>query len=71
MELFLSAGATKGATAGKSVTKSLVVDGEYHTLTIDVSDLEFWSGQINQIRLDYFSGAAVDDVIYIKSIEFK
>ena len=71
MELFLSAGSIGGATAGKSVIKPLVADGEYHTLTIDVSNLSFWSGKINQIRLDYFSGAAVDDVIYVKSIELK
>ena len=71
MELFLSAGSIGSATAGKSVMKPLVADGEYHTLTIDVSNLSFWSGKINQIRLDYFSGAAVDDVIYIKSIELK
>ena len=71
MELFLSAGTTTSAVGGKSVTKPLVADGEYHTLTIDVSGLAFWSGTINQIRFDYFSGAAVDDVIYVKSIELK
>lgn len=71
MELFLSTGSTTTAEGGKSVTGQLVVDGEYHTLTIDVSNKAFWSGTINQIRFDYFSGAAVDDVIYVKSIELK
>jgi hypothetical protein len=40
-------------------------------LTLDVASLSFWSGKINQIRFDYFSGAAVDDVIFVKSIQLK
>ncbi len=71
MELFLSTGSVTGAVGGKSVVRPLVADGEYHTLTIDVSTLAFWSGKINEIRVDYFSGAALDDVIYIRSIELK
>ena len=71
MELFLSTGTTTSAVGGKSVTGQLIADGEYHTLTIDVSSRAFWSGKINQIRFDYFSGAAEGDVIYVKSIELK
>lgn len=71
MELFLSTGSTASAVGGKSVTGQLIADGEYHTLNLNVADLSFWSGKINQIRFDYFNGAAVDDVIYIKSIELK
>ena len=71
MELFLSTGSTTAAQGGKSVVKTLVADGQYHTLTIDVSKLAFWSGKINEIRLDYFGNGIPDDVIYIKSIELK
>lgn len=71
MELFLSTGSTVSAVGGKSVTGQLIADGEYHTLTLDVASLSFWSGKINQIRFDYFSGAAVDDVIFVKSIQLK
>ena len=71
MELFLSTGNTSKAQAGKSVVRSLVADGQYHTLTVEVSGLAFWSGKINEIRLDYFASGRNGDVIYIKSIEFK
>lgn len=71
MELFLSTGNTPSAQGGKSVVKSLVADGQYHTLTIDVSTLAFWSGKINEIRVDYFGNGIIDDVIYIKSIDLK
>ena len=71
IELFLSTGNTASAQGGKSIVKPLVADGEYHTLTIDVSTLAFWSGKINEIRLDYFAGGVSGDVIFIRSLEFK
>ena len=69
-ELFLCTGATVNATAGKSVRSQIVSDGEYHTLEISVSELDFWSGNVNAIRFDYFDDTcAQGDVIYITSIE--
>ncbi len=71
IELFLSTGDVVTAVAGKSVVQPLIDDGEYHTLTVDVSSLSYWSGKINEIRFDFFSESDVDDVIYIKSVELK
>ncbi|MBQ8407809.1 MAG: hypothetical protein IJY39_02980 [Clostridia bacterium] len=71
IELFLSTGDTVTAESGKSVVKSLISDGEYHTLTVDVSGLGYWSGKINEIRIDFFTASSVDDVLYIKSIDLK
>lgn len=71
IELFLSTGDTLTAVGGKSLVQSLITDGEYHTLEVDVSSLGYWSGKINEIRLDFFTESSVDDVIYIKSIELK
>ena len=66
--LFLSTGASMYAEGGKSVTVEVTADGEYHTIEIDVVGLSFWSGDINRVRLDYFEGCSVDDVMYLKSI---
>lgn len=71
IEIFLSTGETLTAEAGRSAVRSLVCDGEYHTLTVDLSALSFWNGKINEIRLDFFTQSAIDDVLFIKSIKLK
>lgn len=68
-ELFLCAGEITGPTSGKSVRGKYIVDGQYHTMEIDLSDVSFWNGTINMIRYDYFDGCTTGDVIYVKSIE--
>lgn len=68
-ELFLCTGATMNAEGGKSIRTQFKADGQYHTVEIKVSDLAFWSGNINQIRFDYFDACADGDVMYVKSIE--
>ncbi len=67
-ELFLCTGDVTGATAGMSVRGNYQADGQYHTLEISLDNLEFWSGDINQIRYDYFDACSDGDVIYLKSI---
>lgn len=71
IEIFLSTGETLTAEAGRSAVRSLICDGEYHTLTVDLSALSFWNGKINEIRLDFFTQSAIDDVMFIKSIKLK
>ena len=68
-ELFLCTGATMNAEGGKSVRAQVVADGEYHTVEIKVSDLNFWSGNINAIRFDFFDACGEGDVMYVRSIE--
>lgn len=70
-ELFLCTGSLMNAEGGKSVTKQLAADGEYHTIEFDVSGLAFWSGNINAIRFDFFDGGAEGDLIYVRSIELQ
>mgnify|MGYP003290389919 CR=1 FL=1 len=71
IELFLSTGDVITAEAGKSIVKALVCDGEYHTLSVDLSSLSFWHGNINEIRLDFFTNSSADDLLFIKSIKMK
>ena len=67
-ELFLCTGNITGATAGMSVNGQYQADGQYHTLEISLDDIDFWSGDINEIRYDYFNSCSDGDVIYLKSI---
>ena len=70
-QIFYACGDNTGFNEKRSFNGVYTADGEYHTLTIQLGDKEGWTGDIKKIRFDYFSGCAVDDVIYIKSINFK
>ncbi len=67
-EMFLCTGSTVNAEAGKSVALNYVADGKWHTLEINVADLDFWSGRINAVRLDFVNAGNLGDAIYIRSI---
>lgn len=67
-ELFLCAGGTKNAEAGKSVRGNYIADGEYHTIEFDLTGLDFWKGTIHSIRFDYFNECADGDTICIRKI---
>ena len=70
-DLFLCAGSVSNPDPAASVRESLIADGEYHTLTIDLSDKSFWQGDIHKIRFDYLDACAAGDVMYVKSIVLK
>ncbi len=70
-ELFLCTGSRQGAEAGASVVGEYIADGQFHTLELDVSGLDFWQGRINAIRFDYFNDCADGDAIEIQSIVLK
>ncbi|MBE7064350.1 MAG: phosphodiester glycosidase family protein [Ruminococcaceae bacterium] len=58
-------------TADKAVkvtSDKMVRDGEYHKVTIDMSKYKTWTGNLNKIRLDYFTTGKPGDVMFIKSI---
>ena len=66
--LFLCAGDVQYATPNAYVGVDVTADGQYHTLEVDLSDCAFWTGDIHQIRFDFFEGSAAGDVMYMKSI---
>ncbi len=67
-EIFIGADSVMDAQGGYSTTVPLVCDGEYHTLRIPVSQLDFWKGQLNIIRFDFFTAAVPGDAMDIRSI---
>ena len=70
-ELFLCTGETVHAEGGKSVTLNYVADGAYHTITADVSELDFWSGKINAVRFDFFNEGDDGDTLFVRSIKLE
>lgn len=69
LQLFLCAGDNANPDARYQTVTRLTRDGEYHTATVQLSRFSFWSGEIHQIRVDYFDQSTKGDVIYIKSIK--
>lgn len=70
-ELFLACGQYSGAVAGNSVTASLVADGAYHKVSFPASSNPCFTGNVNQLRLDYFFDCAEGDCIYVRSFRLK
>ena len=68
MEIFIGAGSIMDAQGGYSTQADLICDGEFHTLTIPVSQLDYWKGQLNVIRFDFFTAALTGDAMDISSI---
>ena len=69
LQLFLCVGSVKDPDPACQVKQTLIKDGEYHTLTFDVSALSYWSGDVNLIRVDFFDQSTVGDTMFIKSIK--
>ncbi len=69
LQVFLCSGTVTEPNAAYQVMNALNCDGEYHTLTIDLSALSYWTGDIHMIRIDYFDQASAGDTMYIKSIK--
>ncbi|MBP3666142.1 MAG: hypothetical protein J6K29_03725 [Clostridia bacterium] len=70
-DLFLCAGSISNPTADACVRMDLTADGQYHTLTVDLSGKSFWQGDIHKIRFDYLDGCEAGDVMYVQSIVLK
>lgn len=66
-EIFLCAGQYEHPTGGVSVHFDLITDGEWHTARIELPT-EYWSGEVHQIRLDFFGGCERGDEFHLQSI---
>jgi hypothetical protein len=63
-EIFLCAGSYQNPTGGVSVHFDTIADGQWHTVRIPVS----WSGDVHQLRLDFFSNGKPGDAFDLQSI---
>ena len=68
MQLFICCDEITSANAAYQIMVETVKDGEYHTLKIDMSELDYWKGIINMIRFDFFDASLKGDSMYVSSI---
>ena len=66
-EIFLCTGQYEHPTGGVSVHFDLIADGEWHTARIDLPT-QYWSGEVHQIRLDFFNSGNRGDEFHLQSI---
>ena len=69
LQVFYCAGSIANPDAAHQVMQPITKDGEYHTITIDLSTFKDWNGDINVLRVDFFDQSEVGDTMYIKSIK--
>ncbi len=69
IQFFLCAGEVTSPVASCQVMRKLTCDGEFHTLTVDLSKLSYWTGDIHILRVDFFDQSQTGDVMYIQSIK--
>ena len=69
LQVFYCGGSIANPDATHQVMTSVTKDGQYHTITIDLSTFLDWNGDINTLRIDFFDAANTGDTMYIKSIK--
>lgn len=67
--LYFTTDAGGSYSESQAVYGKLIIDGEYHTLEIDLSQKTSWTGIIQKLRFDYFQSNNSDgDLFYIKTV---
>ena len=69
LQVFLCVGDVTNPDTKYQVMRPVTKDGEYHTITIDLAALSYWTGDINLIRVDFYDQSSVGDTMFIKSIK--
>ena len=68
-ELFLCAGDVSHPVGGISTSLQVTADGQWHTVKIDLTSSGYWSGEIHEIRMDFFSSCEAGDSMYLKDFK--
>ena len=71
VDVFLCAGDVKNPSGNAMIRVSVIADGEYHTLTVNLAGKSFWKGAIHSVRVDIMDQCEDGDVMYVKSIALK
>ena len=69
-EMYFCTGDVTEPTEDNVARDNYVFDGEYHTLEVPMSAFATHSGEMHNLRYDFFSVAEAGDVIYLKSVTF-
>ncbi len=68
-QVFVCVGEVLNETIDCQVMMHLETDGEFHTLKIKLSDYAWWTGEIHQIRFDFFDYSVGGDTMIVSSIK--
>ncbi|MDD6094785.1 MAG: dockerin type I domain-containing protein [Clostridia bacterium] len=63
-------GTAGGASPEYSLEYSLLADGIFHSYVIDMTDADFWSGNVHGLKIDSFSAPRNGAVCGLKSVVF-
>lgn len=70
-EIYFCAGEVEEVTTGYSTMFSNVSDGMFHSSVIELTNADFWKGDVHSLRLDYFTETTSFGFIhYLKSVIF-
>lgn len=67
-EVFLSAGAVAGPSAGHSILFDAARGDSYAVQEVQMASVPWWTGDIHNIRIDTFTKGRFGDTMYIDSI---
>lgn len=63
-------GTDGGESAEYSLEYSLLADGIFHSYVIDMTDADFWSGNVHELKIDSFTAPRNGAVCGLKSVIF-
>ena len=70
-KMYICPGSITAPTEDCTASWGWTNDGLWHDYVIDLSSLSTWSGDLNNIRFDFFDGTTTDgSVLYLRSIKF-
>lgn len=69
-EIFLGCGGMQDAEGGKSVLMQVKADGQKHSEIIELGRLTYWTGNINFLRLDFFTSCSENDSMNLYAVSF-
>jgi len=67
-QVYFSTGSVTAPSESQVINFTVERDGDYHSKVIDLSSCSWWSGKINQIRIDPFKTCSINDIMYISSL---
>ena len=67
-ELFFRSGSQQTFTDAQKFSFAPMSDGQYHSVVIDLSGADWWTGAVRQIRIDPFTSCASGDSLYVYSL---
>lgn len=69
MQCFILCVDSSALAEPNSLRPSIVADGEYHTIRLELAGQSFWHDDFYAMRFDFFNSADAGDVMYLQSVK--